>query len=149
MKIYVDRIPEEGLEIIEQLDPYTVLSDFDSQSAVVIKPIDVKAKVIKVAKEVVIDVTLEAPVEYTCSRCLAKFQNSLKKKFSISYEVKQGDVLEVDEDIRQEIILDYPMKIVCKPDCKGLCVNCGQNLNITECDCSKGTKEEQKRGLNI
>jgi uncharacterized protein len=45
--------------------------------------------------------------------------------------------VELDDEIRQEIILDYPMKIICKAECKGLCPNCGQNLNTGECDCNK------------
>ncbi|MBU1147145.1 MAG: DUF177 domain-containing protein, partial [Candidatus Omnitrophica bacterium] len=62
---------------------------------------------------------------------------TFKKSFSVNYEVNPGDILEIDDDIRQEIILDSPMKVVCRPDCKGLCPNCGQNLNVGKCECTK------------
>ena len=138
MEIYVDKIPEEGLGLTEQLDPRQASLDLDAQGINFIKSIDVKAKVTKAKGEVFVDIDLEAPVEYTCARCLTKFQDVFKKEFSVSYEVKPGDILEVNEDIRQEIILDYPMKIICKSDCKGLCLDCGQNLNIGNCGCKRG-----------
>ena len=36
---------------------------------------------------------------------------------------------------REEIILGYPVKFLCKIDCLGLCPKCGQNLNEKKCDC--------------
>ncbi len=137
MKINVDNIPEEGLNLAEKLDPAKMLLDVDSQGVNFSESIDAKAKIRKSGAEVFIEVSLESPVEYTCSRCLAKFTDVFKKAFNVNYEVKSGDVLAVDEDIRQEMILDSPMKVMCKPDCKGLCPNCGQNLNVAECECEK------------
>ena len=136
MKIYVDNIPSEGLEIREDIDHKKILPDLDAVSVSFVRPIDVKAKVVKAERDVFIDVVLEADCEYTCARCLAKFQKVFKKNFNMSYEVSPGDILEIDEDIRQEIVVDYPMKILCEPDCKGLCPNCGQNLNVEKCDCN-------------
>ena len=135
MKIYVDKIPEGGLELEEKIQPEALLIDGEGISF--IKPIDVKANVLKSGSEIFVDVSVEAPVEYTCSKCLARFEDVFRKKFNVAREVKPAEVVELDDDIRQEIILDYPMKIVCKPDCKGLCPNCGQNLNIAKCDCKK------------
>lgn len=137
MKINVDNIPEEGLDLAEKLDSARMSLDVDLQGVSFIESIDAKAMVRKSGAEVFIEVSLESPVEYTCSRCLAKFRDVFKKAFNVNYEVKPGDVLEVDEDIRQEMILDSPMKVMCKPDCEGLCPNCGQNLNVAKCECEK------------
>jgi len=135
MKVYVDKIPEEGLDLTEKIDPGNISLDAGEGCASFTKSIDVKAKITKLCNELLANVAIESGVEYTCARCLAKFQNVFKKEFNVTHEVKSGDVLELDEDIRQEIILDNPMKVVCKPDCKGLCPRCGQNLNISMCDC--------------
>ncbi|MFC1621165.1 DUF177 domain-containing protein [Candidatus Omnitrophota bacterium] len=137
MKIYVDKILPEGLNLAEKIDPGNISSDLIKQGTAFFDPIDVRANVTKTGMEVFVDVSLESPVEYTCSRCLAKIKDIFKKSFSVNYEVNSGDILDIDEDIRQEIMLDNPIKIVCKPDCKGLCPNCGQNFNIGECDCKK------------
>ena len=135
MKVNIDNIPEDGLRLKEKIDPKTLSLTLEGQGINFLQSIDAEAFIKKTGSEVFADVTLEAPVEYTCSRCLARIENVFKKKFSVNYEVKPGDILEIDEDIRQEMILDYPIKVVCKPDCKGLCPNCGQNLNIAECEC--------------
>ena len=46
---------------------------------------------------------------------------------------KERDVVDITDDVRQEIMLAYPMIPVCRPDCKGLCSVCGQNLNAGPC----------------
>jgi uncharacterized protein len=43
--------------------------------------------------------------------------------------VAPTDVVDITDDIRQEIILAYPMIPICQQNCKGLCPVCGQNLN--------------------
>lgn len=46
-----------------------------------------------------------------------------------------GYNLDVDTLIYDEILIDFPMNILCSEDCKGLCRNCGTNLNEKTCDC--------------
>lgn len=135
MKISIDKIPLEGLELAEELDPHAASLNLDNYGISFTKLITAKAKVTKAGGEVFIDIALEAPVEHVCGRCLAKFPDVLKKEFKTTYAATPGDIIDLDEDIRQEIILDYPMKSLCKADCKGLCPNCGQNLNIDNCGC--------------
>jgi uncharacterized protein len=135
MKINIDNIPPDGLTLKEEFSPEALSLGLDRQGVDFLRPIKAEAVVKKTGSEVFVDVALEAPAEYTCSRCLAKIEDVFKKKFNVNYEVKQGDILEIDDDIRQEMLVDYPMKIICRPDCKGLCPNCGQNLNIAKCEC--------------
>ena len=137
MKIYVDNVPQEGLELKEKIEPGKLSLNQDPQGLIFTGSIDVTAKATRAGTELFVELTLEGPVEYACSKCLAKLQEVFKKNFSVNYEVKSRDVIEVDEDIRQEIILAYPIKTVCKTDCKGLCPNCGQNFNTGTCDCNK------------
>lgn len=56
---------------------------------------------------------------------------------SDEYIVLESGVLDLDDYIREEVQLFLPSKILCKPDCKGLCSNCGKNLNLGDCDCKK------------
>jgi len=44
--------------------------------------------------------------------------------------------LELDQYIYESLVVDIPMKITCKEDCKGLCSGCGANLNREECRCT-------------
>lgn len=48
-----------------------------------------------------------------------------------------GDVVDFSEAIRQNLALSLPMKFVCRESCKGLCPNCGKNLNEGDCSCER------------
>lgn len=52
-----------------------------------------------------------------------------------SLELMEGYHLNVDELINNELLLNWPMKILCKEDCKGICKVCGKNLNDGVCGC--------------
>ncbi|MBQ3141090.1 MAG: DUF177 domain-containing protein [Clostridia bacterium] len=47
----------------------------------------------------------------------------------------QNDRLEIDPVLWDDIFCALPTKILCRPDCKGLCLNCGGNLNDGDCGC--------------
>lgn len=50
-------------------------------------------------------------------------------------EYVSDKAIDVDKLLYSEIILNLPMKVLCKEDCKGICWKCGQNLNLGECGC--------------
>ncbi|WP_338865261.1 DUF177 domain-containing protein [Myxococcus stipitatus] len=50
-------------------------------------------------------------------------------------EVFDGKTIDLDPIIREQLLLAVPMNIVCKDDCKGLCSQCGTNLNEAKCQC--------------
>ena len=56
---------------------------------------------------------------------------------SLSVNGERSRTIDLDQDIREEIILDYPIKPLCNPDCKGLCPKCGKNLNEGGCNCKQ------------
>lgn len=53
----------------------------------------------------------------------------------VSSRIMEGYHLNVDELINNELLLEWPMKVLCKDDCKGICRICGQNLNDGNCGC--------------
>ena len=55
---------------------------------------------------------------------------------SLSVNGERSRTIDLDQDIKEEIILDYPIKPLCNPDCKGLCPKCGKNLNEGGCSCA-------------
>ncbi len=52
-----------------------------------------------------------------------------------SAELMEGYHLNVDELIRNELLLNWPMKVLCREDCRGICKTCGKDLNEGECGC--------------
>ena len=103
MKIYVDKIPEGGLELEEKIQPEALLIDGEGISF--IKPIDVKANVLKSGSEIFVDVSVEAPVEYTCSKCLARFEDVFRKKFNVKISSLQIHAVTASFKTRNQVVI--------------------------------------------
>jgi uncharacterized protein len=43
--------------------------------------------------------------------------------------------------LREQVLLAVPLKVICRQDCKGLCPQCGKNLNTESCSCAEPTDE--------
>jgi uncharacterized protein len=59
----------------------------------------------------------------------------------------EGDELNLTPHAEEEMVLALPAKIYCTDDCKGLCPQCGANLNRTTCECKEEQEEENNTGL--
>lgn len=96
-------------------------------------------------------------LELACSRCLEPFRLPVHAEFDLRYlpaaeaaadaeqEVADEDLetsyyrddqIDVNELLREQFYLALPMKPLCREDCKGLCAQCGTNLNTATCDCT-------------
>ena len=85
----------------------------------------------------------------TCDRCLADTKVELDlvidrvlttdgedgEEGSEDLYFLNGTVLDIEAFMYNEIIVNWPVKILCKDECKGVCPVCGQNLNEKECGC--------------
>ncbi len=86
-------------------------------------------------------------MRFSCDRCLEdvdlqtdyRFEHVLVRELAdeadADFILVQDSVLDVDELAASDIILELPSKVVCMPECKGLCPVCGTNLNKDSCDC--------------
>lgn len=147
MKIKINDIPKEGLELEELQDVASL--DLARNDLKFVSPIAIRAFLTRDKDEVYAHVAVGGKLEAICARCLLSYGLDFKKEFDFDYDVKGKTTLDLTEDIRQEIILEYPLKLLCKPDCKGLCQICGKNLNEGECGHkpdSQRWKELDKKG---
>ena len=60
----------------------------------------------------------------------------------------EGDGLALEEILREFVILQLPMRVFCRPDCLGLCPECGVNRNENPCSCATRRPQERWAGLN-
>ncbi len=135
MKINVDQIPPQGLTLEETIPPQRL--ELDAEVVRSCGSIEIKAGVSKITNAVTVDLNLNAPLTFICIRCLNEFEVILKKNLKLNYRVERTQhEIDLNPDIRQDIILDYPINPLCKPDCKGLCPRCGKNLNEGKCSCN-------------
>ncbi len=131
MKIRVNDISKDGMELTESQDAGAL--DLSRDDLRFVLPIAITAFVTRDKDEVYAHIATKGKLEITCARCLSPYRIDFKKDFDLSYEVKGKTTLDLSDDIRQEIILEYPLKPLCKQDCKGLCQVCGNNLNEGSC----------------
>ena len=82
-----------------------------------------------------------------CVRCLTQFTQTLQSQVEQLYEfppypkaefaVSDTGHLDLAPFLREDLILSRPMRPLCKPDCKGICPQCGKDLNEGPCECVK------------
>lgn len=111
-------------------------------------------------KETIKDIRLTGSfagqVEVQCARCLEPVGRDIKAEFDLLYrplgavqrddEVSiseaetevgfyKGEGLALEDVMREQVLLSVPAKTVCRDECRGLCPQCGQNLNQEKCAC--------------
>jgi len=134
VKIDINKIPLEGLTLEEEVNPSGL--DLETDIVKFLEPIKIRAEVSKITNAVTVNLSLSGSMHLNCSRCLREFNVALKKNLRLNYQVNKSEsIIDLDQDIKEEIILDYPIKPLCNPDCKGLCPKCGGNLNEEKCSC--------------
>ena len=132
MNIVVNRVPFEGMTEEFVCDPATLdigRADIQPQD-----PLTVSAFSTRAERELVVRAKIRCQARLECGRCLQMFEQPLQTSTILSYEVQPTDVIDITEDVRQELILVYPMSPVCHEGCRGLCLVCGQNLNVARCE---------------
>jgi uncharacterized metal-binding protein YceD (DUF177 family) len=90
-----------------------------------------------VCGELVVRGTASAKLKSRCSRCAQFFDAGvLEAGFDACLHVENPlQSVDLTEDIRESIILAFPTYPVCSPACKGLCAQCGADLNVGTCAC--------------
>ncbi len=115
--------------------------------------------------------TLTTTLELRCSRCLESFVLPVEAAFDLRYlpegvaapdaETEDGELGEDDASatfytgdeidlgdlMREQFYLALPMKPLCRRDCKGLCPQCGTNLNTDTCQCQPRWEDPRLAGL--
>ncbi|WP_315114920.1 DUF177 domain-containing protein [uncultured Clostridium sp.] len=112
-----------------------------------LKPIKFEGEFNLIEDTISLNGTVTTTLELTCSRCLAKFAKEveipIEEKLSKEenkdddYIFIEGDVIDITEIIENNIIVSLPIRRLCNEECKGLCPNCGVNLNNSACNCGE------------
>ncbi len=115
-------------------------------------PVTVDAALDKRNSHIQLTARIGVVTHLECDRCVTPFSRSLAPTYTMFYVWNEPDatrfdpseiqviapghsVIGLDDDVRQTIQLSLPLKILCREDCKGLCPNCGSNLNEGPCGC--------------
>jgi len=138
--------PIEGtLEAIDELNPEAV-------------PVEGRVNLTRTESGILARGKACASLHAECVRCLEPFDLDIQFKFEEEYvpsiDVETGATLPVGADspelvisdhhmldltevLRQYVVVEMASTALCRPDCKGLCSQCGQNLNLGTCGCEQ------------
>lgn len=111
---------------------------------------------------------LTARVQVECDRCLKLVELPVDSEFKLEYvtaedyqaqqavelteedldlSVFDGDVIEIDELVTEELLLAVPDQMLCNENCKGICAMCGADRNSTDCECETKQIDPRWAGL--
>ncbi|MFH1197626.1 MAG: DUF177 domain-containing protein [bacterium] len=115
--------------------------------------VKVKCRMDKSHSQLVLNNELTVRATFECDRCMKTFDIDLTNKFKLIYLCEpnlksneeenlyflspDADKIDISEDVNQFALLTVPMKKLCSEDCKGLCPECGKDLNLEQCSCQK------------
>ncbi len=160
MKLDVSHVPETGLGVNVELDAGEV--DISDATAGLTGNLQLNGRVLEAGEEMLLEGKLRGTLSLSCSRCL----NSFLQPFEIAVSAKYvnaaenahedqadagprdvtrisfvGDEIDLSSGIREDLLLNVPLKPLCREDCRGLCPQCGADLNEGECTCEKKTAD--------
>ncbi len=140
---------EAEYRFTQQIEPLELGGD-----SITFSPAEVDVKMLNSGESITGYFKVHTEAQMVCSRCLEPFSEPVDIEFSVTYQYTasleesepegdedvvfyEGDLIDVSDDVRQQVVLALPMKPICTPDCKGMCASCGKNLNNEACDCVK------------
>lgn len=134
----------------------------------IVRPVDLRLTIHKDRDRYRLVGTVRTDTELGCSRCLEAYRVPVDVPFDLRYlpqtenagdderEVENEDLTAAyyrDEQIdlglliEEQVYLTLPMKPLCRADCRGLCPQCGTNLNVDTCACDTRWEDPRMAGL--
>jgi uncharacterized protein len=166
MKLDVSHVPEAGIEVSVAIDASEVnLSDETAQLG---SDLHLEGRVFEAGEQMLLEGRLRGTFSLNCSRCLKPFDSPFDIDVSARYvnapEAEHqdradsnipeeviipfvGDEIDLISGIREDLILNVPLKPLCSEDCRGLCAQCGADLNEGDCKCDRKTVDPRLAGL--
>ena len=156
MKICIDRIPEKGLHIVETRPPewwtnitVPAYNEGDGWEG----PVQLDITFNRVGSQIHAQGKILAKIRTFCARCLEGMSCEVEapvdvflvperpgmtdREEDVGYETYHGEHIDMGEYIRGQLSLHFPSRFYCRPDCRGLCPQCGINLNNEKCSCAE------------
>ncbi len=149
MIIDLTQIPDEGIYLKGQ-EPQGIL-ELDGDPILTEKmPVEFDLYVQCVCNELIVRGVVWTEVGVICSRCTEFFSTNVgDSSFLRTFPLTGGETeFDITEDIREAIMLNLPHFPLCSEECKGLCPQCGKNLNNGSCECTNEESPSAWDALN-
>lgn len=154
MRIEVDQLEGDGKTFAHTYEPEELI--LDEERARLIEAPQVRGSASRKGEEIRLRGSVTASAEVDCDRCLKALAVPIEAKFDVTYipasvyaenetaelheddlllSVYEGNAIDVDEIVREQILLALPARAICREECHGLCPVCGIDRNENTCAC--------------
>jgi uncharacterized protein len=162
LKILIDKAKKKQVDLEEEMPASHFPSLIEVEKAgeaSFIEPVRSRVSAVWEYDHVRATGSVQSAVRLSCSRCLAEYELPISSDFTIFYteskgeeldeEVELSDVelisatysgeeIDMDPEIAEQVLLEVPYKPLCSESCRGLCPQCGADLNAGDCGCDRG-----------
>jgi uncharacterized protein len=154
VRIELDKLEGQGGKFSYAYEPDELV--LDDEHARLVEPPQVTGRINRSGHDVRLSGKIVARAEVDCDRCLKQVSIPVDVDFDVTYvpaaayveteaaelqeedlslSVYEDEVIDIDELVREQVLLTMPSRALCNEDCKGLCPVCGANRNDAPCEC--------------
>jgi uncharacterized protein len=171
MRIRIKDISDSGTVLDIQWgerEPLSLLAHEKAYEMGLPHPLRIHIELYKHADHIRIIGSVKGTLRLFCDRCLQPVERILDENIDtflvdqkyvpteeetelveddLNYEFYDGEAIDVDRLIAEQVFLTLPVKVLCSPECRGLCPICGTNLNNEDCGCVRDGKNSSFAAL--
>jgi uncharacterized protein len=166
VRIELDKLEGKSARFDYTYEPEELV--LDDEHARLIEPPQVAGRINRSGHEVRLEGTIMARAEVDCDRCLKQVSVPVEAAFDVTYvpaadyaeaetaelqaedmgvSVYEDETIDIDELVREQVLLNLPSRALCTEDCKGLCPVCGVNRNDNPCECETSETDPRWKAL--
>jgi uncharacterized protein len=130
--------------------------DLNSEGARLSSNVGLKAEIRSSSSITAVEGSIDTSAEIACTRCLERIAVPLTFDFAsrfvgaesfgssgehqlhgedLDYDAIEGETIDLNQVVREQLLLNLPQQVFCREDCHGLCEKCGANRNLIDCKC--------------
>ncbi len=175
MEIHIDQLidAELRLEFDEKPERFPVLAEMIKSGEFEFPaPVKTRLRAFRIGDIIEVEGVFETTARLACGRCLKHFETQLASEIALTYtreslENRQdlsrdeielspedaglitfsGDRIDFREGVQEQVVMAIPVRPLCREHCKGLCPQCGANLNKEDCGCDQAPRNTQFSAL--
>jgi uncharacterized protein len=124
---------------------------------------DTNVELSKFQDQIILNSGTDIKAKMLCDRCCEEYEQVVKSEYKMVYLLRgveeenesvdivylnaDTDKINIEDDVRDYALLTIPMKKLCNEDCKGLCYRCGNNMNVSVCECNQNEIDDRWKPL--
>ncbi len=136
----------------------------NESGAIFLTPVSVSGRLVNIGGSLELSAVAKTCLGFECDRCCESFEEDFECSFEEVLKKEdekadsddknpdaiyfRGNSIELDELVLNNVLLSLPLKRLCKETCRGLCANCGKNLNLGDCGCDTRTVDPRFEALD-